>query len=100
LCSPSPGNDPPARGAQSFGSRGQSEEVAVWRYQRASRKFVEQFALVINSGTTEQLLNQCNAFKVMHDATRMGGSPRVATRINASIATCHSVLYANNSAPA
>jgi hypothetical protein len=34
---------------------------------------LEKFALVLNSGTTEHLLNQYNAFKVMHDATMPGG---------------------------
>jgi SAM-dependent methyltransferase len=33
----------------------------------------EQFDLVINMGTTEHVLNQLNAFKVIHDATKPGG---------------------------
>jgi SAM-dependent methyltransferase len=33
----------------------------------------EVFDLVINSGTTEHVLNQLNAFKVIHDAVRSGG---------------------------
>ena len=31
------------------------------------------FDLVLNFGTTEHILNQLNCFKVMHDATRLGG---------------------------
>jgi SAM-dependent methyltransferase len=36
-------------------------------------RFRRRFDVVINSGTTEHLLNQYNAFKVMHDALRAGG---------------------------
>lgn len=32
-----------------------------------------RFDLVLNFGTTEHILNQLNSFKVMHDATRVGG---------------------------
>ena len=35
--------------------------------------FVGAFELVLNFGTTEHLLNQYNAFRVMHDSTRVGG---------------------------
>jgi len=35
--------------------------------------FFGAFDLVLNFGTTEHLLNQYNAFKVMHDATKVGG---------------------------
>jgi SAM-dependent methyltransferase len=35
--------------------------------------FLEKFDLVLNSGTTEHVLNQFNAFKVIHDATKPGG---------------------------
>ncbi len=33
----------------------------------------KKFDLVLNFGTTEHILNQFNCFKVMHDATRVGG---------------------------
>ena len=36
-------------------------------------KFVEAFDLVMNFGTTEHLLNQYNAFKVIHDSVKVGG---------------------------
>ena len=39
----------------------------------APAHFVGAFDLVLNFGTTEHLLNQYNAFKVMHDATKVGG---------------------------
>lgn len=39
----------------------------------APPKFVGAFDLVLNFGTTEHLLNQYNAFKVIHDATKVGG---------------------------
>jgi hypothetical protein len=35
--------------------------------------FVGAFDLVLNFGTTEHLLNQYNAFRVIHDSTRVGG---------------------------
>jgi hypothetical protein len=35
--------------------------------------FKESFDVVINYGTTEHLLNQINAFTVIHDATKPGG---------------------------
>lgn len=36
-------------------------------------EFAGRFDLVLNFGTTEHLLNQYNAFKVMHDSTKVGG---------------------------
>jgi len=42
-------------------------------YQPAPPEFVGAFDLVINFGTTEHLLNQYNAFKVLHDSVRTGG---------------------------
>lgn len=42
-------------------------------HQSAPRKFVGAFDLVLNFGTTEHLLNQYNAFKVMHDSVKVGG---------------------------
>jgi hypothetical protein len=38
-----------------------------------SPELQECFDLVLNSGTTEHVLNQFNAFKVIHDATKPGG---------------------------
>lgn len=35
--------------------------------------FVNAFDLVLNYGTTEHLLNQYNAFKVIHESTKVGG---------------------------
>lgn len=35
--------------------------------------FIDRFDLVLNSGTTEHVLNQFNAFKAIHDATKPGG---------------------------
>jgi SAM-dependent methyltransferase len=37
------------------------------------KAFIGAFDLVLNFGTTEHLLNQYNAFKVIHDATKVGG---------------------------
>jgi hypothetical protein len=42
-------------------------------HEPAPQKFVGAFDLVVNFGTTEHLLNQYNAFKVIHDATKVGG---------------------------
>lgn len=42
-------------------------------HESAPQPFVGAFDLVLNFGTTEHLLNQFNAFKVMHDATKVGG---------------------------
>lgn len=42
-------------------------------HQPAPPQFVGAFDLVLNFGTTEHLLNQYNAFKVIHDSTRVGG---------------------------
>lgn len=39
----------------------------------APKSFIGAFDLVLNFGTTEHLLNQYNAFKVIHDATKVGG---------------------------
>src|SRR3990172_8654910 len=33
----------------------------------------KRFDLVLNFGTTEHILNQLNCFKVIHDATKVGG---------------------------
>ena len=42
-------------------------------HDSASKHFIGAFDLVLNFGTTEHLLNQYNAFKVIHDATKVGG---------------------------
>lgn len=42
-------------------------------HQPAPPDFVGAFDAVINFGTTEHLLNQYNAFKVLHDSTKVGG---------------------------
>ena len=42
-------------------------------HEPAPRQFVGTFDLVLNFGTTEHLLNQYNAFKFMHDSTKVGG---------------------------
>jgi len=42
-------------------------------HEPAPQEFVGAFDLVMNFGTTEHLLNQYNAFKVMHDSTKVGG---------------------------
>lgn len=42
-------------------------------HARLPSKLHGYFDLVLNFGTTEHILNQFNCFKVMHDATRLGG---------------------------
>ena len=42
-------------------------------HESAPKPFIGTFDLVLNFGTTEHLLNQYNAFKVMHDAVKVGG---------------------------
>lgn len=42
-------------------------------HQDAPKNFINAFDVTINSGTTEHILNQYNAFKVIHDSTRVGG---------------------------
>ena len=42
-------------------------------HESAPADFVGKYDLVLNFGTTEHLLNQYNAFKVIHDATKVGG---------------------------
>jgi hypothetical protein len=42
-------------------------------HESAPKSFIGSFDLVMNFGTTEHLLNQFNAFKVIHDATKLGG---------------------------
>jgi len=38
------------------------------------RVFARSFDVVLNFGTTEHVVNQLNCFRVIHDATRVGGS--------------------------
>lgn len=42
-------------------------------HDAAPPEFAGRFDLALNFGTTEHLLNQYNAFKVMHDSTKVGG---------------------------
>ncbi len=42
-------------------------------HESAPQEFVDTFDLILNFGTTEHLLNQYNAFKVIHDSTKVGG---------------------------
>lgn len=42
-------------------------------HQSAPKHFVGKYDLVVNCGTTEHLLNQYNAFKVIHDSVKVGG---------------------------
>ena len=42
-------------------------------HEPAPDNFISKFDLVVNFGTTEHLLNQYNAFKVIHDSTKVGG---------------------------
>lgn len=42
-------------------------------YEDVPRKYQNHFDLVTNFGTTEHVANQLNAFKVMHELTRVGG---------------------------
>ncbi len=52
---------------------GYRTEIVDLNHSAAPPAFVGAFDLVLNFGTTEHLLNQYNAFKVMHDCTRVGG---------------------------
>jgi hypothetical protein len=52
---------------------GYRTEIVDLNHSAAPPLFVDAFDLVLNFGTTEHLLNQYNAFKVMHDCTRVGG---------------------------
>jgi hypothetical protein len=40
---------------------------------RVPEKLRQQFDLVINTGTTEHIANQAQAFRIIHDLTRIGG---------------------------
>ncbi len=42
-------------------------------HQSAPQHFIGRYDLVVNCGTTEHLLNQYNAFKVIHDSVKHGG---------------------------
>ena len=42
-------------------------------HQSTPDEFAGKFDLVLNYGTTEHLLNQYNAFRFMHEATKVGG---------------------------
>jgi len=40
---------------------------------RVPEKLRQQFDLVVNTGTTEHVANQAQAFRIIHDLTRIGG---------------------------
>jgi hypothetical protein len=40
---------------------------------RVPEKLRQQFDLVVNTGTTEHIANQAQAFRIIHDLTRIGG---------------------------
>jgi hypothetical protein len=42
-------------------------------HDRVPDDLFEQFDLVLNLGTTEHVMNQFNAFRVIHDAVKVGG---------------------------
>jgi SAM-dependent methyltransferase len=53
---------------------GHRESTAINLNQdRVPEKLFGQFDLVVNTGTTEHVANQDNAFRVIHDLTRLGG---------------------------
>ena len=52
---------------------GYRTEIVDLNYSAAPPHLIDAFDVVLNFGTTEHLLNQYNAFKVMHDCTRVGG---------------------------
>jgi hypothetical protein len=52
---------------------GYRTKILDLNHQHAPKEFIGAFDLVLNFGTTEHLLNQYNAFKVIHDSTRVGG---------------------------
>jgi SAM-dependent methyltransferase len=48
-------------------------EIFDLNVERLPNRFRGAFDVVINFGTTEHLINQLNAFEVMHDALKVGG---------------------------
>ncbi len=53
---------------------GHRDSIAIdLNRDRVPRKMRRQFDLVINTGTTEHVANQDNAFRVMHDLARVNG---------------------------
>lgn len=48
-------------------------EIFELNFQSLPDKFKNYFDVVLNFGTTEHILNQYNAFKIMHEATKIGG---------------------------
>lgn len=48
-------------------------EIFDLNVQRLSPELRNSFDVVLNFGTTEHLINQLNAFEVMHDAMKVGG---------------------------
>lgn len=54
-------------------AEGYGTTILDLNHEPAPPQFVGAFDLVLNFGTTEHLLNQYNAFKVIHDSTKTGG---------------------------
>ena len=52
---------------------GYATTIIDLNHEPTPTKFVGAFDLVLNFGTTEHLLNQYNAFGVVHDSTKVGG---------------------------
>ena len=52
---------------------GYKTRILDLNHEPLPRELEEQFSLVLNFGTSEHVLNQYNCFKVMHDATKVGG---------------------------
>src|SRR5205823_271847 len=48
-------------------------EILDLNFESTPSKYHGYYDIVLNSGTTEHILNQWNCFEVMHDATRVGG---------------------------
>jgi tetratricopeptide (TPR) repeat protein len=53
--------------------QGYGTEILDLNVAALPEKYRGQFDAVINSGTTEHVLNQYNSFKTIHEATRVGG---------------------------
>ena len=54
-------------------AQGYKTTVVDLNVQNIPPHMVGKYDLVINSGTTEHILNQYNSFKAIHDATKSGG---------------------------
>ena len=54
-------------------AHGYNTKIFDLNHQKLPRKFDLYFDVVANYGTTEHVMNQLNAFNVIHQATRVGG---------------------------